>query len=129
MAGEAKIADYVKNLHGQGERDGNSSGGRRPIDFAQLFRAQVEQHDDKKKEDHDRAGVDKDLNDADEISIERHEERGQSEKGHNQTQRTRNRIAVDHDGGPEGQHQDGEEPKEECGHGILMEYWSNGVMD
>src|SRR6267378_6480107 len=63
-----------KNLDDEGERNSYASRRRDPINFSQFLGAQVEKHDDEKKQHHDRAGVDEHLNDADEIGVERHEQ-------------------------------------------------------
>src|SRR6266705_3048079 len=72
LSGRFKMADYIKNLDEQGERDGDSAGRGQPVNVASFFGAKIEKHDDKKKEHHHGAGINQDLNDADEVSIERH---------------------------------------------------------
>src|ERR1700730_14132906 len=99
------MADHIENLDEQGERDRNSASGGYPIDFAQSFRAQVEQHDDEKKKDHDRTRIDQHLNDADEEGIERDEEGGEAEKGNHEIERARDRIAIGDDSHAEDEHE------------------------
>ena len=70
----------------------------------------------KRNKHHDRAGIDQHLDDADEVCVERHEKRGQTEKGNDQAERARDRVAIDDDGRAEDQHEQREEPEEEGRH-------------
>ena len=73
----------------------------------------------KRNKHHDRAGINQHLDDADEVGVERHEERGEAEKGNDQAQRARHGIAVDDDGRAEDQHQQSKDPKQERRHQLL----------
>jgi len=53
----------------------------------------------------------RDLNDADEVGIERHEERGEPKERNDETQCARHRIAVDDHSGAKDQHQKSKDPK------------------
>jgi len=110
------MADDIKNLEEQGQRDGASAGQGQPADPAPFFSAKIQEHDDEEKKDHDRTRINQDLNDADEIGIERHEERGETEKRNHETQCACYGIAIDDDGYAEDQHQEREDPKEKRRH-------------
>src|SRR6266581_5343686 len=88
LASGFKMADNIKNLEGQSERNGDCAGRGHPVDLASCFRAKTEEHDDEKKKHHHRARINQHLNDADEIGIERHEESGEPEKRNDETERT-----------------------------------------
>src|ERR1043166_237322 len=78
--GGSEISNDVKNLDQQSECDDGAAGGRYPVDLAQSFSAQIEEHDDEKEQHHDGAGIHQHLNDPNEVGVERHEERSQPEK-------------------------------------------------
>src|ERR687892_291014 len=105
------MADNLKNLEEQSECDGDCASGGQPVDLAPYFLAKIEEHDDKKKKHHHRARINQHLNDADEIGIERHEERGEPEKRNDETERARHGIAVDDHSDAEDQHQQREYPE------------------
>ena len=111
MCSRLEVADDVKNLEKQSERDGDCAGGGQPIYLTSLFGAKIEKHDNEKKKNNDRAGVHQHLNDADEIGVERHEERGEAEERNDETECARHRIAVDNHSGAENQHQRRKNPK------------------
>src|SRR5262249_22506555 len=113
---DTQSADDGKNLNNKRQRDRDATGGGDPINISKFFRAQIEQHDDEKKKHHDGAGIDEDLNDPNEVSVERDEERGQRQKRNNQAKRARDRIAVNDNGGAEDQHQQSGGPKEKRRH-------------
>src|SRR5207249_4517725 len=79
LASGFKMADNIKNLKDQSERDCDCAGRGEPVDPAPCFRAKIEEHDDEKKKHHHRARINQHLNDADEKGIERHEKRGEPE--------------------------------------------------
>lgn len=116
LFGRAELADNVKNLGKESERDGDASSRGQPVNAAQFFRAQIEQHDDEEKQHHDRTGVDQDLDNADEIGLERHKESSETEKRNDKTKRTRHWIAIDDDGHAEDQHQERKDPEQVSGH-------------
>ena len=105
------MADDIKNLEEQGQRDGDSADQWEPTDLASFFGAKIKQHDDEKKEDHNRARIDQHLNDADEIGIERHEERGETKKRNHQAQCTGHGIAIGDHGDAEDEHEQRKGPK------------------
>src|SRR5918996_4515757 len=105
------MADNIKNLKDESERDRDSAGRSQPVDPASCFRAKIEEHDNKKKKHHHRARINEHLNDADEIGIKRHEERGEAEKRNDETERARHGIAVDDHSDAEDQHQQREYPE------------------
>src|SRR5579864_3551076 len=82
---------YGKNLNEQRQRDRNATGGRDPIDLSQFFGAEIEEHDNEKKQDHDGAGIDENLNDSDEVGVEHRKERSETEKRNDQAERARDR--------------------------------------
>ena len=88
------------------KRDRNRDAASRgqPIDFAEFFRTQIEEHDDEKEKNHHRPGIYEHLDDADEVGIERHKERGQAEKGNDEAQRAGDGITIKNDPGAEHQH-------------------------
>ena len=86
------------------------------VDAPQLFRPQIEQHDDEKEQDHDRAGINEHLDYANEVCIERHEESGKSEKGNNQAESARDRVSINDHGGAEDEHEQCEDPEKPGGH-------------
>jgi len=71
----------------------------------------IQKHDNEKEKDHDGTRINQHLNDADEIGIERHEERSESEKRNHQTECARHGIAINDNGDAEHQHQQRECPK------------------
>jgi hypothetical protein len=56
------------------------------------------------------------LNDADEVCVQQHEERGQSKKRNDKIERARYRVAVDYDSRAENQHQQSEDPEKDGSH-------------
>ena len=59
----------------------DSENNGRGAELHLLLVVEVEEHDDEDKEDHNGAGVDEDLNDADEVGIQSNEQSGQSDEG------------------------------------------------
>ena len=98
MLGRAQLVHDTIDLEKKSERDQHAADNGDDIDLAALFRAQIEQHDDEEEQDHDCAGINQHLNHADEESVEHHEKRGQAEKGNDETERARDRVAIDDDG-------------------------------
>ena len=62
-------ANNGKNLDQQTERNEHATAECHPIDFADFFCAQIEQHDDEQEQHHDRARVNENLDDADEKCV------------------------------------------------------------
>src|SRR6266481_3960110 len=117
---ETKSADDSENLDHQGKRNRQAAGGRDPVNFSQLLSPQIEQHDDEKKQHHDRAGVDEHLDDPDEVGIERHKQRCERQKRDDETERARDRITVDDNGYAEYQHHQRENPKQKYRHITML---------
>src|SRR5687768_4894909 len=86
------VAEEARLLHGRGlheevhrSQTGNGKeGGCRgswyaPAMIRRRRRARTEEHDDEEEEDHDRAGVDDELDRREELRVEREEEAGDRE--------------------------------------------------
>src|SRR5436190_486899 len=99
------MADDMKNLKDQSERNGDCASRGQPVDLASCFRPEIEEHNNEKKKHHHRTRINQHLNDADEIGIERHEERGEPKKRNDETERARHGIAVDDYSDAEDEHQ------------------------
>ena len=107
------------------DEDNESSEYRDPagqcgdVEAAAGLGLEVEKHDDEKKKDHDRAGIDEDLDDPDEEGVEGDKERGEGEEGEDETHRAVDRIAEEDDGRGRGEHQHGEDPEQDGEHAVV----------
>src|SRR5947207_5193776 len=130
LFGHGQLSHHKTKLDEECDGDRNATGYRDVIDFAQVFRPQIQQHDDEEKEHHDGAGVDEDLDGPDEECIQRDEQRREAHETNDETERARDRAAVDDDGRAEYQHEKREEPKQKRRHqqNGVMEWWRVGVM-
>ncbi len=97
------------------------------IEITAFLRAQVEQHDNEKKENHHRADIDQYLDDADKGGIECYKESGKSDETHDEAHGTGNGIAQQHNTETKGDHERGKEPEGGGKHeslGVLENYFS-----
>ena len=70
-----KVPNDNADLNQQDHGHANAARGGEPVDPASFFGADVEKHDDEKKEHHHGACIDQNLNDADKKRVEGHEQR------------------------------------------------------
>ena len=92
-----KVLNHDADLNQQDYRHSSAAYGTEPVDPASFLGADVQQHDDEKKEHHYGAGVDQHLDNPDEKCIELHEQRRKSKKRNNEAKRARDRIAIEND--------------------------------
>ena len=90
-----KVPDRKDNLNEQNERHSHAARGCEPIDSVPFFGLQIKKHDNKKEKDHYCARVNQNLNDADKVGVERHEQCGESQKRNDQAEGTGNWIAIE----------------------------------
>lgn len=69
-----------------------------------------------KKKHHDRAGINQDLNDADEEGIERHKQRRQPQETNDKAERAGDQVAIDDHGRAKDEHQGSEEIEQKWAH-------------
>jgi len=103
--------DDIKNLCEQGQRDSDSADQGEPTNLAAFLGAKIKQHDDEKEKNHDCARINEHLNDADEIGIERHEERGETKERNHEAQCAGHGIAIGDHGDAEDEHEQRKGPK------------------
>jgi len=127
LFGHSGATNDSKDLHEKRKSDEKATSESDPIHLAAFFRSKVEQHNNEQEQHHHGAGVDENLNDSDEKRIERHEQGGKPKETNYQTERTRDRVAVNDNGRAEDKHHDGEEPEEKRGH-LLIGKRRDGVM-
>jgi len=74
----------------------------------------------KRKQDHYRAGVNEHLDDAQEVGVQHHEERREPDEGNDEAEGAGDRVAIEHHGAGEPEHQRRKYPEEDRGHGREM---------
>src|SRR2546422_3416158 len=96
---------------------GHDAGG---FDLPSNLLLQVEQHDDEEEQNHDRDGIDQDLNGGEEKGVEQDEEPGEEHDGEHEEHGAGDRVAAerigDHEEAAE-QGERGEEIEEKVAHG------------
>src|SRR5687767_11930782 len=117
----AELTDDEVNLEEESHGHRHSAGDDDDVQFAELLHPQIEQHDDEEEQHHDRAGINEDLDNADEKGIERDEEGGEAHEADNEAECARDRVAVDDDGGAKNQHEEGEEPEKDRAHTAIAD--------
>jgi hypothetical protein len=80
---------------------------------------EVEEHDDEKEKDHDRAGIDQDLDDPDEKGVESDKESSKGKEGEDEAHRAVHRIAEKNYGRGRDEHQHGEDPEQNGEHAVV----------
>ena len=76
-------------------------------------RFEAQQHDHEEEEDDDGAGVDDDLQERDQVRIERDEHQGHLEERHHQGERAVHHVAVEDHGQRRGDREHGHDPEED----------------
>src|SRR6266404_7405990 len=105
------LAENNRQFPYERHRHGDSADHAQNFEFAPLVRLDVEQHDDKKEQDHNGPGVYQYLDGRDEQGLQQEEEPGHEHEQQDKEHRARDGIAVEDHQKTARQHRDAKKPK------------------